>query len=284
MIKPQTITEELMFVTARLESVVGNKVIGTGTGFFYNHNVKSEPGKHIPLLVTNKHVVQGADKVRLLMHKAKKEENSFTVNGYYTVDLLGSWQEHPDGLDLVAYSIAGVLREVEEKQDSVYKINIVGKIIPTSADEEDFSAVEDILMIGYPNGLWDSTNNLPIFRKGITATHPAVDFRGAPEFVIDAACFPGSSGSPVFLVNQGAFASKSSKSLKLGTRFFFLGVLYSGPVLNSKGEIVVEEVPTSQKPVAVMKNMLNLGFVIKSKEVVKLAEHIEDIVTKSAPK
>ena len=284
MIKPQTITEELMFVTARLESVVGNKVIGTGTGFFYNHNVKSEPGKQIPLLVTNKHVVQGADKVRLLMHKAKKEENSFTVNGYYTVDLLGSWQEHPDGLDLVAYSIAGVLREVEEKQDSVYKINIVGKIIPTSADEEDFSAVEDILMIGYPNGLWDSTNNLPIFRKGITATHPAVDFRGAPEFVIDAACFPGSSGSPVFLVNQGAFASKSSKSLKLGTRFFFLGVLYSGPVLNSKGEIVVEEVPTSQKPVAVMKNMLNLGFVIKSKEVVKLAEHIEDIVTKSAPK
>jgi hypothetical protein len=284
MIKPQTITEELMFVTARLESVVGNKVIGTGTGFFYNHNVKSEPGKHIPLLVTNKHVVQGADKVRLLMHKAKKEENSFTVNGYYTVDLLGSWQEHPDGLDLVAYSIAGVLREVEEKQDSVYKINIVGKIIPTSADEEDFSAVEDILMIGYPNGLWDSTNNLPIFRKGITATQPAVDFRGAPEFVIDAACFPGSSGSPVFLVNQGAFASKSSKSLKLGTRFFFLGVLYSGPVLNSKGEIVVEEVPTSQKPVAVMKNMLNLGFVIKSKEVVKLAEHIEDIVTKSAPK
>jgi hypothetical protein len=284
MIKPQTITEELMFVTARLESVVGNKVIGTGTGFFYNHNVKSEPGKHIPLLVTNKHVVQGADKVRLLMHKAKKEENSFTVNGYYTVDLLGSWQEHPDGLDLVAYSIAGVLREVEEKQDSVYKINIVGKNIPTSADEEDFSAVEDILMIGYPNGLWDSTNNLPIFRKGITAAHPAVDFRGAPEFVIDAACFPGSSGSPVFLVNQGAFASKSSKSLKLGTRFFFLGVLYSGPVLNSKGEIVVEEVPTSQKPVAVMKNMLNLGFVIKSKEVVKLAEHIEDIVTKSAPK
>jgi hypothetical protein len=188
MIKPQTITEELMFVTARLESVVGNKVIGTGTGFFYNHNVKSDPGKHIPLLVTNKHVVQGADKVRLLMHKAKKEENSFTVNGYYTVDLLGSWQEHPDGLDLVAYSIAGVLREVEEKQDSVYKINIVGKNIPTSADEEDFSAVEDILMIGYPNGLWDSTNNLPIFRKGITATHPAVDFRGAPEFVIDAAC------------------------------------------------------------------------------------------------
>jgi len=109
MIKPQTITEELMFVTARLESVVGNKVIGTGTGFFYNHNVKSEPGKYIPLLVTNKHVVQGADKVRLLMHKAKKEENSFTVNGYYTVDLLGSWQEHPDGLDLVAYSIFVIL-------------------------------------------------------------------------------------------------------------------------------------------------------------------------------
>jgi hypothetical protein len=26
-------------------------------------------------------------------------------------------------------------------------------------------------MIGYPNGIWDAKNNLPVIRKGITATH-----------------------------------------------------------------------------------------------------------------
>lgn len=35
---------------------------------------------------------------------------------------------------------------------------------------DDVSALEDIIMVGYPNGIWDEKNNKPIFRKGITAT------------------------------------------------------------------------------------------------------------------
>jgi hypothetical protein len=32
---------------------------------------------------------------------------------------------------------------------------------------------------------------------------PALDDEGKPEFVIDAACFPGSSGSPIMVANGG---------------------------------------------------------------------------------
>jgi len=57
-------------------------------------------------------------------------------------------------------------------------------------------------MIGYPNGLWDHVNNLPLIRRGITASHPGVDYQiegqnGPGVTVIDMACFPDSSGSPV---------------------------------------------------------------------------------------
>ena len=60
--------------------------------------------------------------------------------------------------------------------------------------------VEDVLMIGYPNGLWDTTHNMPIIRRGTIATDIKLDYNEKKEFVIDAACFPGSSGSPVLFI------------------------------------------------------------------------------------
>jgi len=44
-------------------------------------------------------------------------------------------------------------------------------------------------MIGYPSGLWDTKNNLPIVRKGITATTPYFDYNGKREFLVDIAAF-----------------------------------------------------------------------------------------------
>lgn len=63
-------------------------------------------------------------------------------------------------------------------------------------------------MIGYPNGLWDSVNNMPIVRRGTMATNISLNHNDKREFVIDAACFPGSSGSPVVLFNKGGYADK----------------------------------------------------------------------------
>ena len=42
-------------------------------------------------------------------------------------------------------------------------------------------AVEDIMMIGYPNALWDSEHNMPIIRKGITATPVWLDHNGKKD-------------------------------------------------------------------------------------------------------
>lgn len=79
-------------------------------------------------------------------------------------------------------------------------------------------------MIGYPNGIWDSVNNMPIIRKGITATHPRLNYNGRKKFMIDAACFHGSSGSPVLLFNTGTYATKDGNTT-IGTRIMLLGIL-----------------------------------------------------------
>ncbi|MFR3321383.1 MAG: hypothetical protein ACLTSZ_09905 [Lachnospiraceae bacterium] len=73
---------------------------------------------------------------------------------------------------------------------------------------EYFAAIEDITFIGYPSGLYDSVNKLPIIRQGITATPIWNQFNGENVFLIDAGVFPGSSGSPVFIYNHGSYPTK----------------------------------------------------------------------------
>jgi len=58
--------------------------------------------------------------------------------------------------------------------------------------------------------LWDAEHNQPVFRSGVLASHYKFDWNGRPEFVIDAACVPGSSGSPVLLVDIGQVFTKKA--------------------------------------------------------------------------
>ncbi len=126
-------------------------------------------------------------------------------------------------------------------------------------------------MVGYPNGLWDEVHNKPIFRKGITASHLKFDYNGKKEFLIDAACFPGSSGSPVFLLYEGAFNDRNGE-LYGGTKFNLLGTLYAGPQHTAKGEIMIK--PINQLPTIMTSIPNNLGFVIKSSRILELEKLI----------
>jgi hypothetical protein len=77
--------------------------------------------------------------------------------------------------------------------------------IPNDDEWKNYIPSEDILMIGYPNGLWDNVNCIPYFKKGMTATHPFINYKGNEEFVMDISVYPGSSGSPVFLLTENFY-------------------------------------------------------------------------------
>jgi hypothetical protein len=108
---------------------------------------------------------------------------------------------------------------------------ITEDFFPTTEILSNLSALEDILMVGYPIGLWDDVNNFPVLRRGITASHPIVDFQGKSIGLADIASFPGSSGSPILILNEGSFTSQSG--FCIGSSLIFLGVLYAGPAIYS---------------------------------------------------
>jgi len=130
----------------------------------------------------------------------------------------------------------------------------------------DLTALEEILMIGYPIGLWDYVNNMPIFRRGITATHPNLNYDGREEFLIDAACFPGSSGSPILLYNLGSRRNRQGATV-IGTKVALLGILYGGHEYNVEGEIKLEPIPTQMIPVPISRLPINIGNVIKANQI-----------------
>jgi hypothetical protein len=97
----------------------------------------------------------------------------------------------------------------QAQRKRIYFMALGKEIIPTAEQLEGLAALEDIVMVGYPIGLWDKVNNMPIIRRGITATHPKLPYNGREEFMIDAACFPGSSGSPVVLYNETGYIDRN---------------------------------------------------------------------------
>lgn len=121
-------------------------------------------------------------------------------------------------------------------------------------------------MVGYPNGIWDEVNNFPVFRRGVTASRPLRDWNGKPEFLIDAACFPGSSGSPVLLFDTHGYQNKKGTFFG-ASRIKLLGILYAGPQHTVTGEIQIVTVPTVQLPVAVSPIPNNLGIIIKASKL-----------------
>jgi hypothetical protein len=235
-----------------------------GTGFFYRFADQGQ--QHVPAIVTNRHVVAGARRGQILLHTADAQGNPEPGQHFsYTLEKFGdSWIPHPDGaVDLCALPIAALHRDADSRGKRLFYIALNASVTATVSLFAELTALEDIVMIGYPTGIWDSKNNMPIIRRGITATPPNQDYEGRHEFMIDAACFPGSSGSPVFLYNVGSYARRDGATV-IGSRIALLGVLYAGPQFTAKGELEIVTVPTEHKVVSRALIPINLGLVIKA--------------------
>ena len=95
--------------------------------------------------------------------------------------------------------ITGFLNAVATmKGRKVFRLPLPTSVFLTDEAALGLDLVERITMVGYPSGLLYAQNKLTLFRRGDTASHPAIDFNGKLELSVDIAVFSGSSGSPVF--------------------------------------------------------------------------------------
>lgn len=259
-------SEQLTYSTVRIECEMKSGGNSTGTGFFYAFAKGGDA--FIPAIVTNKHVVKGSRNGLILLNTIGDTGLISPMSSAYKIgNFEQSWIFHPDDeVDLCVMPIAELMQHVQSQNLHPFFIPLDSSLIPNIEEIKEMTAIEEVIMIGYPNGIWDSVNNMPIVRRGVTSTHLNFDYNGKKEFMIDAACFPGSSGSPVFLFNFGNYATKSG-DLVVGTRIKLLGVLYAGPQHMATGEIKIVNVPTQQSPVAFSRIPNNLGLIIKAERL-----------------
>jgi len=267
------ITDQLCFLTARLECTDKEEGVSVGTGFFVEFT--DNQNRIIPVLITNRHVVQGSTTGVFVL--TDSNEDGTPRIGKYTKLILDSfesrWIPHPDpALDLCAIPLAPLLNMV--RKPFFYRALNPG-LIATSEDMRELSVLEEVVFVGYPIGLWDQTNNMPVVRRGVLATLPSLDYEGRKEFLIDAACFPGSSGSPVLLCSVGPYVTKGGAVMWEGRpRVKLLGILYAGPRGTDDGRLEVKPIPTATSPVDMF---IHLGNVIKAEVILGFADVLERV-------
>ncbi len=252
--------------TTRLECELKNGGISTGTGFFvFLNDFKNKNEEPRVALITNKHVIKGAKTGRLTLTEKKegKIDNTHHFNLPHD-DFESAWLPHPDNsIDLCMLNFKPYEILFEGKGIELFYFPIPIGIIPDKKTIESFDTLEEVIMIGYPNGIWDSYNNKPIFRKGVTATDFRLNYNNKKEFLIDIAVFGGSSGSPVLLTRVAYDENKNPHR-----EVYFLGILYAGFQHRANGEIKIVEIPQTHKTLIETLIPNNLGIVIKSNRII----------------
>lgn len=265
-----TTAEQILHTTVKLSTFQNGVATGSGTGFFYN--VKVDRGRVAPMLITNKHVIEGANQLDVICHlKGAEIEPSGRFKTLKIALNSGSVVMHPDSdVDLCAISLGGHLQASQDVGEPIYYAATEPALIPTVDQWSNFDAIEEVIMVGCPRGIYDEANNLPIVRRGTTASALNKRYNGKDEFLVDMACFPGSSGSPVYIFNRDGYLDRAKNAFMMGqTRFHLLGILFSGPLVTNSGQIVLAHVPRIE-----VATMMHLGYVIRATQL----EAIDKIV------
>ena len=162
----------------------------------------------------------------------------------------------------------------------VFVKSLSDELIPSSEQWIEFDAMEEVIFVGYPVGLYDEKNLMPILRRGTTATSPQLDYNGSKAFLIDASVFPGSSGSPVLICNQGTYMTR--KGISIGSRYFLLGIIAKNYSTQSISTVKPLHTPTAVEEKGVLiEEVIDLGIVYKSTTIKEAVENAIQVRAKS---
>ncbi len=268
--KVETLAENLLFTTVRIHWSSKPEELHTGTGFFYAYRNGDEARLFI---VTNRHVVDGAKDTTITFHTA--HDGSVQLGKPFELTVVGAdkyWYASKDpNVDLAIGDAGQLFQALQVKGVKPFWKHVDQSLTLDSKTVAQLDALEEVVFVGYPAPVWDTHNFLPVIRRGITATPVAIDYLGQKQFLVDASVFPGSSGSPVFLFNKGAYADRNGGTT-IGSRIIFLGVIAAVHQQQEVNKLQFLPLPTGQVPAVVSNRLINLGIVFRASTVVDLIE------------
>jgi len=209
-------------------------------------------GHHAAFIVTCKHVIAPAGNplrpVTLWLHREKDGKPDLGNPFLAPVD---QWFCPADrDWDLAIAPLQPVVEKLESCGSHVFYHYIHFDQFFSDSELERLDVFEPVAFAGYPNGLVDRENMLPIVRRGSIATMPCLDWQGDPVFLIDGSVFPGSSGSPVIVLPKARYV-RGEEEHDVGELPMMLGILS-------------HQLPAKYKGV---EHFLDLGVVVRTSAI-----------------
>lgn len=259
------------------DTVINNNRMGftsVGTGFYFEFKFDSI---RVPVIVTNYHVVENSKTgiLRFTETNADKKPAYGKIITEVIDNFSARWIKHPSE-DLAILPLNPILTDIQMiKNKDPFIVYYDESVMPTKSFLDEVTSIEDVLMVGYPKGFWDSTNNLPVVRKGLTATPINLNYNQKPEFLLDIPIFAGSSGSPIILFNQGSYSTRKG-GIVIGGRLVLLGINVQSIDYNAEGQLILP--PGNPRVQTNTQLPFNIAVVIKSQELLKFKPILQQLL------
>jgi len=194
------INDPLFFTVSQVRSSREGDEDSCASGFFYKYENKL-------YFITSRHVViDEADEYRpnelcLELHVDRNNldrKGKPYRTGLYKGEHKPMWIEHPRNKKVKdprkMIDVVAILMDENEISSKYYvePFEFRGNYAISR-----LSSWDNLIVIGYPDGYYDSKHNLPIIRRANLASAPFVPFNKEPKILIDARLHKGTSGSPV---------------------------------------------------------------------------------------
>jgi Trypsin-like peptidase domain len=217
---------DLIQATVQVEQPLGDGTRTVGTGFLVSD--PTPDGKPRILLVTANHVF-------------RKMPGAIATIGFRIENADGSWRyapeplkirdgdkelwiHHPDrDLAVISISPPPAFAKAAIPEDWLAGDDTFAKEGLTPGDE--------MMALGFPEGLSANTAGFPIVRTGRVASYPLSPSAAFPTFLLDFNVFPGNSGGPVYVENTPHGSAPADSKTNGG---FIAGVLTQQVELNSQ--------------------------------------------------
>lgn len=259
--------KRLLFSTVRVDTLLDDGSQGSGTAFVLRHHGRRGP---VDFIVTNRHLVEGVRDGALVFTQGQRGVPLLGCRFELRIEQFpAAWYLHPDpAVDLAIVPLRPLREAAAHEGVELYVEAIDARLMPDAAAWDALDALEEVLFVGYPNGVWDQVNLMPILRRGSTATPAVLDFEGRRQFLIDAAVYPGSSGSPVFIERGEWRVTRRDAPREL----WFAGVVSAVFFREETRQVLPAPIPASQHALQPGTEMIDLGLVLKSDLVLELVQ------------
>ncbi|HUO12034.1 MAG TPA: serine protease [Caulobacteraceae bacterium] len=217
---------DLIQATVQVEQPLGNGTRTVGTGFLVSD--PTPDGKPRTILVTANHVFA-------------KMPGPIATIGFRIEDADGSWHYDPEPLK-IRDGVKELWTHHPDRDVAVIAIQAPPAFVKAAIPEgwlagddtftkEGLTPGDEMLALGFPEGLSANAAGFPILRSGRVASFPLAPTTAFPTFLLDFNVFPGNSGGPVYVDTAPHGPAPADSQTQGG---FIAGILTQQVELNSR--------------------------------------------------